>query len=259
MNKLKDLYDNFVILSVLAQVVIDGCKREYEIDAMKEIDRISKMPCMKLTRLGVDNRGKIVKKKYDFPEFMKYTRTVAITKNGKELPQKEIIENKNKLKNRINPSLICPMNWLEECLDEIKPASTSKSVPISDFFIKMNGKANNRQMSKIRSLIENYDKFVKNLHITNDDQETINEQLVYESNNLLSELRKIKIRNIVTINRLIETAFGLDNGVGNSHKTKGISSKYSRKILNYLYKMNKRYFPKEFFRVNFLYIIHKKC
>lgn len=243
---LKDLYDNFVILSVLAQVVIDGCKREYEIDAMKEIDRISKMPCMKLTRSGVNKEGRIVKKKYDFPEFMRYTRTVKITKNGKELPQKEIIENKNKLKNRINPSLICPMNWLEECLDGIKPASTSKSVPISDFFIKMDGKANNRQMTKIRGLIEDYDKFVKNLHITNDDQDEINEQLVSESNNLLAELRKIKIRNVVTINRLIETAFGLDNGVGNSHKTKGISSKYSRKILNYLYKMNKDVFLQNF-------------
>lgn len=28
-NKLKELYDNFIILSVLAQVIIDGCKREY--------------------------------------------------------------------------------------------------------------------------------------------------------------------------------------------------------------------------------------
>ena len=138
------------------------------------------------------------------------------------------------------------MNWLEECLDGIKPASTSKSVPISDFFIKMDGKANNRQMTKIRGLIEDYDKFVKNLHITNDDQDEINEQLVSESNNLLAELRKIKIRNVVTINRLIETAFGLDNGVGNSHKTKGISSKYSRKILNYLYKMNKEIFLQNF-------------
>lgn len=27
-ERLKELYDNFIILSVLAQVIIDGCKRE---------------------------------------------------------------------------------------------------------------------------------------------------------------------------------------------------------------------------------------
>lgn len=48
--KLQKLYDNFVVLSVLAQVVIDGCKREYEIDATKEIDRISKMECMSIKK-----------------------------------------------------------------------------------------------------------------------------------------------------------------------------------------------------------------
>ena len=36
----RELHDNFVILSVLAQVIIDGCKREYEVDALSEIERI---------------------------------------------------------------------------------------------------------------------------------------------------------------------------------------------------------------------------
>ena len=35
---LREYYDNFVILSVLAQVIIDGCKREYEIDGEEEIE-----------------------------------------------------------------------------------------------------------------------------------------------------------------------------------------------------------------------------
>ena len=32
-----------MILSVVAQIIIDSSKREYEIDGNKEIDRISKM------------------------------------------------------------------------------------------------------------------------------------------------------------------------------------------------------------------------
>lgn len=58
-NRLKELYDNFVILSVIAQVLIDGCKREYEVDGMKELDRISKMNCMSIKK---ESKIKQVKK-----------------------------------------------------------------------------------------------------------------------------------------------------------------------------------------------------
>lgn len=36
----------------LHQVIIDGCKREYEIDGNKEIDRISKLKCMTMKIAG---------------------------------------------------------------------------------------------------------------------------------------------------------------------------------------------------------------
>ena len=35
---------------MLAQVIIDGCKREYEIVGEDEIKRISKLPCMTMTK-----------------------------------------------------------------------------------------------------------------------------------------------------------------------------------------------------------------
>ena len=46
-EELNELYDNFVILSVIAQIIIDGCKREYEVDGIQEIKRIKKLPSMK--------------------------------------------------------------------------------------------------------------------------------------------------------------------------------------------------------------------
>ena len=55
---LKEYYDNFVILATLAQVIIDGCKREYEIDGEEEIKRISKLPCMSLTKTIEVDDGK---------------------------------------------------------------------------------------------------------------------------------------------------------------------------------------------------------
>ena len=223
------------------QVIIDGCKREYEINGEDEIKRISKLPCMTLVK-ETDEYAKNGKPKYvkcDFPEFMKYTKEIKYTKDGKELPYEEVDEKKAKLKGRINYDLQCPMNWLEEWLDKIQGSSTSDTTPTSEFFVKMNGKPNNRQMSKIRSLIEKYDLFVKSIHISDSAEEDIADKLIVESSLLLDELNKIKIGNIVTINRLIETSLGLETGVGVSKKLIGINTRYTRKMLNCLYKMNK--------------------
>ena len=240
-EKLRELYDNFIILSVLAQIIIDGCKREYEIVGEDEIKRISKLPCMSFLKESGEftKNGKSKLIKCDFPEFMKYTKEIKHTKNGKDLPFDQVNEKKNKLKNRINHELQCPMNWLEEWLDKIQGISTSNTTPTSDFFIKMNGKPNNRQMSKIRSLVEKYDLFAKSLHITETDEENIADRLVMESNLLLEELKKIKIGNLVTINRLIETSLGLETGVGASKKLLGINTRHTRKMMNYLYRMDK--------------------
>lgn len=246
-SRLKELYDNFIILSVLAQVVIDGCKREYEIDGNKEIDRISRMSCMTIKEpCGVTKSGKTKYSKHDFPEFMKYTREIKYTKDGKELPQDEIDTSKEKLKGRINTTLSCPMNWLEYWLDKIQVSPTISAKPLSNFFIKMNGKANDRQMSKIRMIIEDYDSYIKQINIEySDNNELYEEKLISKSNDVLSDLKKIRIGNIVTINRLIETALGLENRNTNPlcYKT---ATKYTRKTLNLLYKMNKSRFLNNF-------------
>lgn len=238
--KLKELYDNFIILSVLAQVIIDGCKREYEIDGNKEIDRISKLPCMSIKRVvGYTDSGKPKYKKYDFPEFMKYTREIKYTKDGKELPQEEIDESKNKLKSRINRELSCPMNWLEDWINKIQNASTIETIPTEKFFKKIKGKPNNRQMTKICSIIEEYDNYIKQCYISNLGSELLNECIVERTKVLIQDMSNIKIGNITTINRLIEMALGLETSVGMSKNTKGKGIKYTRKILNVLYKTNK--------------------
>ena len=173
---------------------------------------------------------------------MKYTKEIKFTKEGKDLPFAEISESKEKLKNRINPDLQCPMNWLEEWLDKIQGASTSDTTPTSDFFITMNGKANHRQMTKVRTMVEEFDKFTKYLFTTEKDDEIIAEKLIKETNVLLDKLQKIKIGNIVTINRLIETSLGFANGVGASKKLLDAYSKPSKRILNFLYKLDKEKF-----------------
>lgn len=247
-ERLKELYDCFIILSVLAQVIIDGCKREYEIDGIKEIERISKLDCMSIKKeYGETSSGKPKYIKCDLPEFMKYTREIKFMKDGKELPQNIIAESKNHLKQRMNPHLVCPMNWLERCLDRIQNSSTTKTIPTSEFFIKLKGRAHDRQMSKILSLVVDYDHYIKSeIMNTSNDEETYLKNITEKSKEVLDKMSKIKIGNVVTINRLIELALGLDKGVGNSKKSKYHPEKYTRKILNLLYKTNKNKFLTNF-------------
>lgn len=140
------------------------------------------------------------------------------------------------------------MNWLEHWLDKIQNSSTSDTVPTSNFFIKMKGRANDRQMTKIMRIVQEYDSFVKTAKIKysdNDDESGF--QICEKSKEVLEDISKIKIGNIITINRLIEISLGLDSNEGSSRKRKYSPEKYTRKILNILYKTNK-----EKFLINFI-------
>ena len=242
---MKELYDNFTILAVLAQLVIDSCKRSYEIDGEDEIKRISQLPCMSLTKQIEDEDGKIKTIKCDFPEFMKYTREIPYTKDGKELPYETVSKNKKKLRNRINYDLQCPMNWLEEWLDKIQNISSNSAIPTKDFFIKMQGDGNRRQISKIRELVETYDGYVKQYAVSPNKDDDMFSTAIDISNEILDKLSKIKVGNVVTINRLIETSLGLEVNNNRSLFYKD-SQKYTRKMLNMLYKMDKNKFLNNF-------------
>lgn len=228
----QELYDNFVILSIIAQVCIDNAKRMYEVDALSEIDRIKSMKCM---NIYVGNKRK------DLPYFMKYTKDFPATKNGKELPYEEIKFNKAKIKHRLNRNLTCPMNYLQEWLDKIQGASQANTIPTKEFFIKMNGQANARQMSKIRRLVEKYDLFIKkNCDRIYDDDFIV--ELDRETNSLYESVLRIKIGNIVTINRLIETALKLDCNNNQTETQKNKGSKYIRRLLNVIFNTNQAKF-----------------
>lgn len=249
MDKAKEFYDNFVILSVLAQIIIDSCKREYEIDGDKETKRISKLPCMTLTKSITINSNKQKEIKCDFPLFMRYTKEIKHTKNGKELADDIVQKNKQKLLNRINYDLQCPMNWLEEWLDKVQNIPNTNTKPMSEYFVKMSGEGNRRQISKIRALVENYDKEIKKYKIENEEDDELLLKINQSMADILEQLSKMQVNNIVTINRLIETSFGLETNNNRSLFYKN-GQKYTRKMLNLLYKMDKNKFLSNFVCAN---------
>jgi len=229
----RQYYENTVILAVAAQLAIDGCKRLYEVDVNNDIARIRSQPCMT--------------KDKDFPKFMKWTHEIQVTKNGKERPQEDIKKERSKIKKRVDDSIICPMNYVEDFLDKIQGSSRDEYIDTKEFFIKIPGAANPRHTSKIRKLIEDYDGYTKRIMLLlHDDPDS--DDLIYllcdKTENVLEELKKSKITKY-TMNRLIGSVLGIDWGVNNSYKHK-ITSKYTRKMLNILYQTNKQLFLENF-------------
>ena len=225
----QQLYENTVILAVCAQLAIDGCKKVFAVDVNDDIARIRSQPCM--------NR------QFDYPRFMKWTHKIPVTKNGKERPQEDIKTERKKVYKRIDEKLICPMNWLQDCLDKIQGASKDGFVDTKEFFINNPGKADNRQMSKIRKIVEEYDGYTKRLmgYLIDDiEDDEILELLMLKTDETYEKLKGLKMSK-VTINRLVGSVIGIDMGVKNDFKYK-ITSKYTRKMMNLLYNCNREYF-----------------
>lgn len=236
----EELYDNYVvILSVLAQVIIDGCKREYEVNALDEIKRIKKLPCIDRYKIFKDDNGKEKKQRNDFPAFMRKTRKIANAKNGKERDREIVKAEKERLNNRIDKNLLCPMNALQIVLDEdIKPISSSNTTPTEEFIVNIKGKANPKQLNKILEYAKELDSLSKN-NMTDDDIIAYSERF----EEILFELKKMKIRNPKTMNRLIMIA--LD---ASKRGRKKEYSKYTRNLLNLLYNMDKKAFLSNFIK-----------
>lgn len=248
--KIKELYDNFVILAVLAQVAIDSCKKEFTINSDQEIKRIQNLSCMQYVRYEMDSNGKRRKYKYDFPEFMKYVREPDHTKNGKLIPYEIIKFNRDKLNKRINPDFICPMNWLVECLNstKIKRQSTLSQISVKNFFIEKNDGlyVNVRQLSKIRMFVSEYDKKINNIiqnNSMNNDEKAQNIIILHDE--LINNIRKMRM-GFATIRRIIETALGIENNIGVNKEIQNVNKKYKTKILSSLYLTNKELFLKCF-------------
>ena len=109
----------------------------------------------------------------------------------------------------------------------------------------MDGKANDRQISKIQKLVSDYDSFIKLNHDRFEEEDFISE-FDEVTNEFISSIKKIKIGNMKTINRLIEIALDVSEENNNPHCKKKYSIKYGRRMLNTLYRQNKEAFLSNF-------------
>lgn len=230
----QQLYENTVILSVCAQLSIDGCKKVFAVNVNDDIQRIRSQPCMNRQR--------------DYPEFMKWTAKIPVTKNGKERPYEDIKKDKLRVANRIDDTLVCPMNYLQQSLDKIQGSTRTEDIPTSDYFIKKPGRVNSRHIGKVRKIVEEYDAWARvnvesidSYYDIGEDPYAIFKQKTEE---VINTLRGIDVSDI-TMNRLIGAAIGIDNRINTNSQYKAVS-KYTRKMLNMMYRVDKSKFLSNF-------------
>lgn len=102
----KELEDCFIILSVIGQISIDLAKKCFDIDVVREINRIRNLPCMR---------------RKEIPQFFASNKK---SRNDKKFEGKEI------------KSMNCPMDVMAEIISErvIKYADRESHLPLRDFW-----------------------------------------------------------------------------------------------------------------------------
>lgn len=215
-------------------MAIDGCKRIYAVNAEDEIKRIRSKECM--------NKDK------DYPKFMKYTAKIPTTKNGKERDYSDIKADKRKVEKRIDPDIVCPMNWMQECLEKIQGLNSSNGIDIFSLMIEKPKKAPTfKQMNRIRDIVEEYDAFTRYMLTNNnyDDEDDFRNDsgvslLKEKSEEVYEAVSKMKI-SLPTMYRLIEASLGYEGNTRNDRKYKKLT-RYTTKTLNVLYRANPELF-----------------
>lgn len=176
--------DYVCILAVIAQCAIDNAKRTFDIDINAEIGRIEK-------DMDIKENG--------YPIFWKSIQDRKRAKSGSKAFSSD----------KINRSLICPMNFLNG-LEIPKFRNPSSTLPIDYFFNPQPLDNNRRTNKKVEELISTYAaEITTTLQGVNsvDDSEYILAEINYD--NLINELNKIHLSNgyIGLMSWLIDRAF----------------------------------------------------
>ena len=226
----QQLYENVVILAVLAQVAIDGCKRLFAVNPEDEIKRIRAQRCM--------NREK------DYPKFMKYTHKISVAKNGKDRPLAEVNKDRERINKRIDYNIVTPMNWLQECLDKLKDSKHSKSIDIMDMLVENNERGNYKHMSKVKALVEEYDSFCRRYIVYKQYDDDL-EMFKTRTDELIEKIRSMRL-GFNSMYNLIKICFGVTGVEEYADELYKGTSKYATRMLNILYLSNKENFLKCF-------------
>ena len=199
-------YQDYVcILSVLAQVAIDNAKRRFDIDLTEEIRRIK-------NDMNIKENG--------YPAFWTIIR-------------------KGFNRNKVNENLVCPMNYIFN-VEIGKFKSSTRTLPMSAFFVKYELDEHKRKSKRVEELIQNYSLDLFNYNTDESDENYI--LLRNDFDELIEDIRQVYIsRNYLGLmSWLIDRAFCISVGARRNHHVLQSTINTNKSILlKVLYDVNK--------------------
>lgn len=211
----KEYLDAVCILSVLAQASIDSAKRAFDIDINKEIARLKQL--LNVKKNGLPYFWFFIKRKGRFAKVTK--------------------ESNRKMKD-LNPSLVCPMNYICD-IQFTRYRPSRKKIPVGEFFQKFPLEKSRRQSKKVEALIEKYSLGL--YKIRTEDQDGFR-QFEEEFEDLIAELRQVYLSNEYRglMSWLIDRTFGITPQMRANDETRQ-SALYKNRptLLKTLYMVNK--------------------
>lgn len=204
-------YNDYVcILSVLAQVAIDNAKRTFDIDLTNEIRRIKKD--MNIQENGYPKFWAIIKREFN--------------------------------KEKINPDLVCPMNYLAN-LSVNYYRDSNRTIDMSEFIVYYKPDNNRRRCQKVENMIQS---FSLRMNIGSDWSQDDVFLLRSDFDELINEMRQISLSGtyLSLMSWLLNRAFQISK---QTHNTKRMVSKLHKNkvaLLNILYNSNPNLFLKCF-------------
>lgn len=229
----KKYIDYVCELAVLAQIAIDSAKRTFDINVEDEIKYIK-------SNMNIAENG--------LPYFWQITKKDKRKARNDEERRMRQKQNREKIKERINEELRCPMNYLYGLkLNEYK--NQQSTIPIEKFFINHIQENNRRKSKKAEELIEKYSIDLYNFNVNNKDENWNDSDelslLTIKFDELINDIKQIYISGnyLGLMSWLINRAFLIGSGVKSKENVIDSNTEKNKALLlKILYAVNKNAF-----------------
>ena len=204
------------------QIAIDNAKRKYDINLSQEISIIK-------NDMEIDKKG--------LPLFWQITKKDKMKCSNPTEKNKRNKINKDRIKSKTNPNIICPMNYLYG-IELNKFRNSDSTLPMKDFFIKHELGLQHRIARKVEEFIEKYSKELQEFVLNHDGINWKDDKEEYyllrsDYDDLINDLRQLKLGKKYTglMSWLINRAFMIGAGIKRNIDTSNTNINKNKSIL----------------------------
>ena len=174
---------------------------------------------MKSEKIEQAKNGSVKKRLRSWPKFMKYTRDTSYARNGKYKSAEDMRKERKNRNDRIDESLICPMDALVDIIDEYEHTKLTKKamfgnkpeIPTEKFLAKVEGRADSRQINKVMEWAKEWKAAAQEHKLTGKDNLGAYVNLLEKQEQIKADMKKsIRKMNRKTMSQMVR--FGIKSG-----------------------------------------------